>query len=238
MATAIKTILADMVKETTITTGTGTYSLAGAVAGFRTLVAALGDGSYTFYAVGDGTNWEVGFGKAYDSTGHKLDRDIILASSNSGSAVDWAAGTRTVRCVNAADFVTDSAKLKLSGQTTDATQTALTLLGISGYEIAIPSGSTMAIHATIVARQTAGTAGSVGDSYTGKLTFLAENNAGTVTLIGSPTTITGSVYNSAALTAAVTGAVNDTDDVVQIKVTGEADKTIKWNAFVEVSEVS
>jgi len=238
MATAVKTKLADVVKETTATTGTGTLSLAGAVTGFRTFIAALGDGSFTFYAVSDGTNWEVGFGKVYDSTGHKLDRDEVFASSNAGSAVDWAAGTKAVRCVDAAELASNAIKLKHSAQTTDATQTVLTIFGISGYEVSVPSGSTIAIHATIVARQTAGGTGTVGDSYTGKLVALVENTSGTVTLIGSPAVITGSTYNSAALSVSVTAAANDTDDTIQIKVTGEVDKTIEWNAFVEIFEVS
>ena len=39
----------DRVKETTTTTGTGTYTLAGAVTGFETFTANLDNGDTTYY---------------------------------------------------------------------------------------------------------------------------------------------------------------------------------------------
>ena len=85
---------ANRVKETTTTTGTGTYSLAGAVTGFQTFVAGIGNGKRCYYCVEDGTNWEIGIGTVTDATPDTLARTAILASSNSGSAVNWGAGTR------------------------------------------------------------------------------------------------------------------------------------------------
>ena len=41
-------VVADRVKETTSTTGTGTYTLAGAADGFETF-AAVGNGNTTYY---------------------------------------------------------------------------------------------------------------------------------------------------------------------------------------------
>jgi hypothetical protein len=87
-------VLKDRVKETTTTTSTGTYTLAGAVTGFQSF-AVVGNGNSTYYTVTDGTNWEVGVG-TYTSSGTTLSRDTILASSNSGSAVNWGAGSKDV----------------------------------------------------------------------------------------------------------------------------------------------
>jgi len=89
-------LLADRVQETTTTTGTGTITLAGAVTGFQSF-AAIGNGNTTFYTIADqtGSNWEVGIG-TYTSSGTTLSRDTILASSNSGSAVNFGAGTKNV----------------------------------------------------------------------------------------------------------------------------------------------
>jgi hypothetical protein len=87
-------IVKDRVKETTTTTSTGTYTLAGAVTGFQSF-AVVGNGNSTYYTVTDGTNWEVGVG-TYTSSGTTLSRDTILASSNSGSAVNWGAGSKDV----------------------------------------------------------------------------------------------------------------------------------------------
>ena len=88
--------IADRVKETTTTTGTGTYTLAGAVTGFETF-ASVGDGNVTYYCCTDGTDFEVGVG-TYTASGTTLARTTILQSSNSDAAVNWGAGTRTIFC--------------------------------------------------------------------------------------------------------------------------------------------
>ncbi len=101
-------VLADRVKETSTTTGTGTFTLAGAVDGFQTF-AAIGDGNTTFYTIylQGGTEWEVGIG-TYTSSGTTLARDTILSSSNSGNAVNFSAGTKEV-------FVTYPAERTITG---------------------------------------------------------------------------------------------------------------------------
>ena len=90
---------ADRVKETSTTTGTGTYSLAGAVAGFQTFVAGVGNGNYCHYCVENGTDWEVGIGLVTDAAPDTLARTVVLQSSNADAAVSWPAGTKNVFCV-------------------------------------------------------------------------------------------------------------------------------------------
>ena len=90
-------VISDRVKETTTTTGTGTLTLGGAVTGFETFTANLSDGDTTYYACTDNTDFEVGLG-TFTASGTTLARTTILASSNSGSAVNWSAGTRTIFC--------------------------------------------------------------------------------------------------------------------------------------------
>lgn len=85
----------DRVQETTITTGTGTLTLAGAVTGFQTF-ACVGNGNECNYTITDTSgNWEVGHG-TYTTSGTTLSRDIILSSSNSDNAVSFGAGTKNV----------------------------------------------------------------------------------------------------------------------------------------------
>jgi len=90
---------ADRVKETSTTPGTGTYSLAGAVAGFQTFVAGVGTGNFCHYCAEDGTDWEIGIGLVTDATPDTLARTLVLQSSNGDAAVNWAAGTRNLFCV-------------------------------------------------------------------------------------------------------------------------------------------
>lgn len=87
-------VLADRVQETTTTTGTGTYTLAGAVTGFQSF-AVVGNGNTTYYCATNNSAWEVGIG-TYTSSGTTLSRDTILASSSVGNAVDWGAGTKNI----------------------------------------------------------------------------------------------------------------------------------------------
>lgn len=91
--------------ETSTTTGTGTLSLAGAVAGYRTLVAAIGTGNTSRFRVeavdADGAptgEWEEFSGVVTDATPDTVTRAAVLASST-GSAIDFAAGTKRVYCV-------------------------------------------------------------------------------------------------------------------------------------------
>lgn len=89
-------VLADRVKETTTTTGTGTVTLAGASTGFQSF-SAIGNGNTTYYTIaGQSTSeWEVGIG-TYTSAGTTLSRTTVLSSSNSGSLVNFSAGTKDV----------------------------------------------------------------------------------------------------------------------------------------------
>lgn len=89
-------VLADRAKETTTTTGTGTVTLLGASTGYQSF-AVIGDGNTTFYCIASqtGSEWEVGIG-TYTSSGTTLARNTVLSSSNSGSLVDFTAGTKDV----------------------------------------------------------------------------------------------------------------------------------------------
>ena len=87
-------VVVDRVQETTATTGTGTYNLAGAKSGFASF-SGVGDGNTTYYACSDGTDFEVGLG-TYQASGSTLARTTILSSSNSNNAVNWGAGDKDI----------------------------------------------------------------------------------------------------------------------------------------------
>lgn len=90
-------VLADRVKETTTTTGTGTVTLAGAVSGFQSF-AVIGNANTTYYTIaGQGTSeWEVGLG-TYTLSGTTLSRDTVLSNSLGTTAkINFSAGTKDV----------------------------------------------------------------------------------------------------------------------------------------------
>ncbi len=86
--------LNDRVKESSSTTGTGTFTLGGAVTGFETFAAGIGGGNTTYYCIFEnGTNnFEVGFG-TLNGGASTLARTNIISSSNSDAAVNFAGAT-------------------------------------------------------------------------------------------------------------------------------------------------
>jgi hypothetical protein len=89
-------VIADRVRETSTTIGTGNFTLAGAVDRFRTFDSVLDTGDTTYYTIADqsGVGWEVGI--ATFTSPSTLARTTILSSSNGGSAVDFGAGSKDV----------------------------------------------------------------------------------------------------------------------------------------------
>lgn len=95
---------ADLVQETSITTGTGTYNLLGPTPGKRTFVAGVGSANMCDYvAIGvEESGYEYGVGTITDSSPDTLARTLVLGSSAGGSAVNWGAGTKRLFCANLA----------------------------------------------------------------------------------------------------------------------------------------
>lgn len=144
-------VLADRVRETTTTTGTGTVSLGGAVTDYQSF-AAIGTGNTTYYTIaGTGTGeWEVGLG-TYTSAGNTLSRDTVLASSNSGNLVNFSAGTKDVFCdypakravTGGMGYIENDATVSVSS-TINSGRNAISggpVVINSGVTITVPSGS-------------------------------------------------------------------------------------------------
>jgi hypothetical protein len=113
-------VIADRVKETSTTTGTGTFTLGGAVAGYQAF-SAIGNGNQCYYTIAGisvASEWEVGVGTYSSST---ITRDIVLSSSTGGAKVSFAAGNKEVfvtypadRSVSQADIGTAPNKIPIN----------------------------------------------------------------------------------------------------------------------------
>jgi len=92
-------VLNNRVRELTSTTGTGAVTLGGAVGGFQTFAAGIGNDNTTYYAISINSEneWEVGLG-TLNGDSSTLTRTTVLESSNSDSAVDFAAGSKEIFC--------------------------------------------------------------------------------------------------------------------------------------------
>ena len=95
-------IVADRVQETTNTTGTGAYTLGGAVPGFQTFASEVSNADTVYYSITDNVNFEVGLG-TYASSGGTITRTTVFTSSNSNNAVNWGIGTKNIFLTYPAD---------------------------------------------------------------------------------------------------------------------------------------
>lgn len=142
-------IWADRVLETSTTTGTGALTLAGAITGFQAFSAVMTSPSdtcyYSIWAVDAGGTptgeWETGLGTY--SASNTLTRTTVLDSSNSGSAVNFSAGTKRVTLSQVAQNILSAdltAYLEKAGGTMTGALTTAT--AASGQEsLIVPHGA-------------------------------------------------------------------------------------------------
>ena len=122
-------VINNRVRETTSTTGTGAVPLGGAVGGFQTFAAGIGNDNTTYYtiSINSENEWEVGRG-TLNADSSTLTRTEVLESSNSDSAVDFSAGSKEVFCTLPAEKAvyldaSGASVTALGGQITDETKT-------------------------------------------------------------------------------------------------------------------
>jgi len=88
-------ILADRIRETSITSGSGDVTINDTYGGFQSFASGIGDGNQTYYAIENETRFEVGLGTFNDGI---LSRDLIFESNDaSGNKVNLD-GVSTVFC--------------------------------------------------------------------------------------------------------------------------------------------
>jgi hypothetical protein len=202
-------VLADRVKETTTTAGTGTVTLLGAATGFQSF-AVIGNANTTYYTIAGqtGSQWEVGIG-TYNSAGPTLARTTVLANSagTQPSALDFAAGTKDVFVTYPAQRAVYDSTGSTGGTDAVSTNTANTLVrrDASGNFSAGTITATLSGNATNVSGTVA-----IANGGTGQTTQQAALNAlsGTQTanrvLRSNGTNVT---FSQVALTTDVTGTL-------------------------------
>lgn len=88
----------DRVYETSTSTGTGTFTLAGAVTGYRAFSAAFGTAAayYTIVNRNAPTEWEIGQFTVSGTTLTRVAGSVLSSSSGAGTLVNFSAGTKEV----------------------------------------------------------------------------------------------------------------------------------------------
>lgn len=205
-------VVADRVKETSTTTGTGAFTVLGATVGHRALSAVLTVGDTVPYTI-EGVNpdgsltgeWEVGVGTY--SGANTLTRTTVLSSSNAGAAVNFSAGTKQVWIdLPAALVVPRLATGEVGLRAAPATDAALTVGAPSGagatlhganYDLTAPATAS-ALYGIKSALRTAAAAFTLG---------LAAHFSANAASLGASSAIT-EVRGFEARTAAAVGGTN------------------------------
>jgi len=187
--------VADRVKESTTSTGTGTINLEGTSDGFQGFVAGIGNGNTTYYAISHQTasEWEVGIGTVTDAATDTLSRDTIISSSNGGSAVNFSAGSKDVIATlpSSKSYVLDNA-----GDTTISADLSVTSISGSGAGLTTLNASNVSSGTLDDARLTAN---------------VTLNNASTISTGTLPNARLSAIPNSALENAAITINGTSTD---------------------------
>jgi hypothetical protein len=191
-------LVADRVKESTTTTGTGTLTLLGAATGFTTFVAGVGSGVTVYYTIAGPSEWEVGVGTTGAGT---LTRTTVLSSSNGGSLVNFSAGTKDVFCTYPAGkaVMTDDAAT-LTNKTIDGASNTLSSIANASL-----TNSTVTVNGTSVALGASGTVTAAAGTLTGA-TLASGVTASSLTSVGTLATLTV----TAAIVGSVTGSSGST----------------------------
>lgn len=89
--------LADRVRETSTSTGTGNFTLTGPVTGYSSFNASITSGNTLYYTIADqsGANWEVGIG-TFTATATLARTTVISNSLGTTALISFTAGTKDV----------------------------------------------------------------------------------------------------------------------------------------------
>ena len=200
-------VVKDRVKEQTSTTGTGTLTLGGTTTGFQTF-SVIGDGSTTYYAIVHQSldEWEVGLG-TYTASGTTLSRDTILDSSNSGSAVNFSAGTKDVFITYSADKAiyrdaSGNVSVTFATSATNATNAVSATFATSATNATNAVSATFATSATNASYALSATNANFATSAT---YAIDAGNAVSATFAASATNATNAVNLAGGTVSATTG---------------------------------
>ena len=121
--------------------------------------------------------------------------------------------------------------------TQNSTPTNLKILNNTVNYLTIPEETAVYFEVSVVARQFAGSAGTVGDSAAYKIEGLIKRDgANNTVLVGSPT-ITTIAEDAGATAWSVGASADDTNEALSVSVVGETNKYINWEGTVRFNQV-
>lgn len=91
-----KISVADRIKEISYSVGTGDFVLSGAAQGFSSFASSFNYGDIVYYAIIDGSNYEIGSGEYLFSAPNSIIRRYPFKSTNNDNLINFPIGTKQV----------------------------------------------------------------------------------------------------------------------------------------------
>lgn len=200
-------IIEDRVAETSTSTGTGDFTLAGAITGFKAFSSVCSTGDTLYYLIeavdSNGVptgEWETGLGTY--SAANTLTRTTVSRSSNSNAAVTFGASTKRVTVVASTAYLAVLA----------AAPTETFVLACSDETTALTTGTAKVTFRMPYAFTVTDVRASVNTAPTGATLNIDINEAG-VSILSTVLTIdAGEKTSTTAATAAVISDASLADD--------------------------
>ena len=235
-------VLADRVRQTTTSTGTGTITLDGSVDGFQSF-AVIGNANTTYYTIAGGTQWEVGIGTYSSGT---LARTTVISSST-GSKLDLAAGTKDVfvtlpaeKTVIGPDTATDNAITRYDSTTGKLIQNSNVTLADSGTAFVFSGAAGITASSGNVTL----TPGTGGQTDLVKVRIAAQATGESVAVTGAAnewtSRVTGSSTSGQSYGTTILAGTNSSDKALQVSnQAGSADYfQIRGDGFILVGSAN
>jgi len=182
---------------------------------------------------------------ASGSSSHAINASTIASGNNSSSYGKRSESYLDAMSAHASEMFTENgdsqnSKVQIMTESTNAAVNRLTIDGDTpalDNKLILPASRTWGFTIIVSARQTAGTAGTVGDSHIFEVKGgIKRDGANNTSMIGTASVST-IVTDAAAATWTVSVSADDTDESLNVDTIGEVNKTIHWSAKVELVEV-
>lgn len=236
-------VIADRVRETTSSIGTGAVTLGGPYAGFQPF-SVLGNGNTTYYAIIDPTtgDWEVGIG-TYTSSGNTLSRTTVLSSSNSGSLVTFGAGVKDVICTQPSErnvYVVGTDVVAENNAKVPNTLLANSTITINGNSVSLGGSTTVTANTTnalTLGSYLSGTSFNGSAAVTTNVNATPLNTASAIVARDSSGNFSAGNVTATRFSGPLTGAVGDVTPSTGAftSVTASSDSTFSSTGALQIS---